>query len=352
MRAKGDGIRMKRLHIEEPISGGILLSYRCTGGCQHCMYACSPQWNEDWIPEEDAKIVLKELAGMIQRSPYGPDGIGINSGLHFTGGEPFLNFDLLNELVRTAHGLGIPSTFVETSCFWCVDDETTRERLTKLRDSGLKGILISVNPFILEKVPFERTERCAKIGEEIFGWDVIIYQEFFYDLFRTLGLKDALPFEEFLGRAGRDVLRHVELLPMGRAVYRLGHLFRRYPASQFFGESCREELTRGWHFHVDNYFNYMTGYCGGISLGDARNLGSLLKGIDLEDRPILDALVTDIERLCELGVRRFGYMELPEGYISKCHLCVDVRRHVVQQTDEFKELKPREFYYHVVRRDV
>jgi hypothetical protein len=315
------------------------------------MYACSPQWNEDWIPKEDAERVLKELAGRIHRSPYGPDGIGINSGLHFTGGEPFLNFDLLSELVKMAHGLEIPSTFVETSCFWCVDDETTRKSLVELRDVGLNGILISVNPFILEKVPFERTERCARISEEIFGWNVIVYQEFFYDLFRTLGLKGTMPFEEFLGRAGRDVLQYVELLPMGRAAYMLGNLYRRYPARQFFREYCRDELTRGWHFHVDNYFNYMTGYCGGISLGDARNLDSLLKGIDLDDKPILDALVTDMERLYEFGVRNFGYRELPEGYISKCHLCMDLRKHIAQQTDEFKELRPRDFYYHVTRKD-
>ena len=341
---------MKRLYIDEPISGGILLSYRCAGGCQHCMYACSPRWSEDWISKEDAERVLTGLAGRIQESPFGPDGIGINAGLHFTGGEPFLNLNLLTELIRTAHRLKIPSTFVETSCFWCVDDETTRKRLVELKDAGLSGILVSVNPFILEKVPFERMERCVRISEGVFGGSVIVYQEFFYEVFRRLGLKDNLPFEEFLRRAGRDILRYVEMLPMGRAAYTLGHLYRKYPASQFFGESCMEELTRGWHFHVDNYCNYMAGYCGGISLGDARNLDSLLKGIELGERPILDALVTDMERLYEFGVKKFGYKELSEGYVSKCHLCVDVRRHIAQQTGEFKELRPREFYYQVTNK--
>jgi len=151
-----------------------------------------------------------------------------------------------------------------------------------------------------------------------------------------------------LRRVGGDILSYVEMLPMGRAVYTLGHLYRRYPASQFFGESCTGELTRGWHIHVDNYCNYMAGYCGGISLGDARDLNSLLKGVDLEDKPILEALVTDLERLYDFGVTRFSYKELSEGYISKCHLCLDVRRHIAQQTEEFKELKPREFYYQVV----
>jgi len=134
---------------------------------------------------------------------------------------------------------------------------------------------------------------------------------------------------------------------MGRAAYKLGDLYKKYPAKQFFKESCRGDLMRDWHVHVDNYGNYMTGYCGGISLGDARDLNSMCGGIDLEERPILEALVTDLEKLYELGVKESGYKERKEGYISKCHLCVDIRRHIAQQTNEFKELRPREFYFHL-----
>ncbi|MHA1364114.1 MAG: radical SAM protein, partial [Candidatus Freyarchaeota archaeon] len=89
------------------------------------------------------------------------------------------------------------------------------------------------------------------------------------------------------------------------------------------------------------------GYCGGISLGDARNLDSICGGVDLEDHPILEALLTDLEKLYVLGVGEFGYSERREGYISKCHLCLDIRRHIVKQTDEFRELSPREFYIHI-----
>ena len=254
-----------------------------------------------------------------------------------------MNFDLLLKITEISHELEIPSTFVETNCFWCTDDKTTREKLIQLKDAGLHGILISVNPFILEQIPFERTERAIRISREIFGRDVITYQEFFYSQFKRLKIKNTLSLEEYLRKAP-DSLRYVELLPMGRAPYELGYLYRKYPAEQFFDRSCREELTREWHVHIDNYGNYMTGYCGGISLGDSRNLNSMLKGIDLDERQILEALVTDLQKLYEIGVE-FGYRERSEGYISKCHLCVDVRRHIAQQTDEFKELRPREFYY-------
>lgn len=338
---------MNKLHIPEPVSGGVLLSYKCNSECKHCMYACSPKWKDYWISEEDLKRVLAQLSGKIKGSLFGSNSVGVNSGLHFTGGEPFLNFDLLLKAVEMAHELEIPSTFVETNCFWCTNEGTTREKLAQLKNAGSNGILISVNPFILEQIPFERTQRAIKLSREIFGRNVMVYQEFFHHQFKRLGLKSTLRFEEYL-RLNPRSLSYVELIPMGRAPYKLGCLYRKYPPRQFFGKSCRGELTRDWHVHVDNYCNYMTGYCGGISLGDARDLDTICcDGIDLEEHPILNALVTDLEKLYEFSVKELDYKELSEGYVSKCHLCVDIRKHIVQQTDEFKELNPRELYYHL-----
>lgn len=310
------------------------------------MYACSPRWRGDWLSEEDAEIIFTQLSSKIRGSPYGRDGIGINFGLHFTGGEPFLNFDLLLKMTKMAQNHKIPAMFVETNSFWCIDDETTREKFSKLREAGLSGILISVNPFILEEVPFERTKRAVRISTEVFRDNVIVYQELFYHLFNQLNIKNTLSLQEYLQKAPHS-LGFVELLPLGRTAYALGYLFKKYPAQTFFGISCKEELTREWHVHIDNYGNYMPGYCGGIAVGNAKNLNSLLKGIDLIKRPILNALVTDLQELYEIGKKKFSYNELGDGYISKCHLCIDIRKHIVQQSDEFEELRPREFYYHI-----
>ena len=335
---------MNRIRVPKPVSAGVFLTYECSSECKHCMYACSPRWRADWISEQNLGIVLSQLSDKILPSPLGPERVGVNYGLHFTGGEPFLNFDLLLKAVEMAHELGIPSTFVETNCFWCIDDGSTKERLVQLKDSGLDGVLISVNPFILEQVPFERTERAIRASREIFKTNLMVYQETFYHQFKGLDVRDILTFEEYLKRVGIGGLSFAELLPLGRANYRLGHLYRKYPAKQFFGESCRESLTREWHVHIDNYGNYVPGYCGGISLGDARNLDSVCGQRDLEGRPVLDALATDLEKLYEIGVKDFGYRERREGYVSKCHLCLDIRRRITQVTDEFEELRPKEFY--------
>ncbi|MBO3839874.1 MAG: radical SAM protein [Thermoproteota archaeon] len=336
-----------RLYIPDPVSAGIILSYKCNSECKHCMYACSPLWKAHWLTKEDIGLILKQLASRIKPSPYGPESIGVNYGLHFTGGEPFLNYDLLLDAVKTANDFGIPSTFVETNCFWCVDDEQVGEKLVALKKAGLKGILISVNPFILEQVPFERVERAVRISEKVFGNNAIIYQEIYYHRFKKLSIRGTVALDQYLKIDGW-ALHYSELLPMGRACYKLKHLFVKRPAKAFFNDSCVSELTRNWHVHIDNYFNYMTGYCGGISLGDARNLDDLIReGVSLDDRPILRALVTSIKNLYEFAAREFNYRDNGEGYVSKCHLCIDIRRHIVQQTNEFKELQPRELYYNL-----
>ena len=101
------------------------------------MYGCSPRW-KGWISEADLRWLLSKLAGKISPSPYGESSVSLNHGLHFTGREPFLNFALLLKVVELTHQLNIPSTFVETNCYWSSDDRLTRQKLETLKDSGLR----------------------------------------------------------------------------------------------------------------------------------------------------------------------------------------------------------------------
>jgi|Deesub1362A_J573_1020465.scaffolds.fasta_scaffold18065_1 hypothetical protein len=337
--------RRERLRIPVPYSAGVFLTYRCTGACKHCLYACSPRWSPDWLSLEDAERILAGLAWAMRGKYPFRGGVGVNEGLHFTGGEPFLNFELLLSLVELARRLEIPSLFVETNAFWAVNEEVARKKLQALKEAGLDGILISVNPFLLEHVPFSRTQRAVRIASDVFGTGrVLVYQRIFYEELSRLGVEGTLPWEEYL-RLGGLGFRYMELLPGGRVPYKLGHLFVRRPAQDFFGSSCRGELIRDWHVHVDNYGNFVPGFCAGLTLGDARELERLCReGVDLAERPVLRALLSDLAELYELG-RRYGYEERA-GYVSKCHLCLDIRRHLAR-TGELPELAPRPFYEHL-----
>lgn len=344
---------MPTLEVSEPTSGGLLLSYKCTNMCKHCMYACSPRWEEDWIDPHEAEKILNKLSKILAvKYPEGLNTLGVNLGVHLTGGEPFLNYGLLLKLTRSAEKLGVPGIFVETNCFWCLDDGTTEEKLLRLKEEGLEGILISVNPFTVEQIPFERVERAIRIGKKVFKDNLMVYHQAFLGRLRSFGVTGTLPFEKYLFLAGSsDPLGFAWelsslILPMGRAPYRLGHLYRKHPAKHFFGCSCLEELTRGWHIHIDNYYNYITGYCAGISLGDARDIEEILQGVDLGDNPIIAMLTSPrgIEKLYRFAVEEFGYEEEKTGYVSKCHLCIDIRRHIVLRDGGFKELRPKMLY--------
>jgi len=339
---------MRRAKVPRPISGGLLLSYKCSAACRHCMYACSPKWQADWITGEDLEEILSLLAGRIRPSPWGTHTISLNHGLHFTGGEPFLNFELLAQAVEMAEELRIPSTFVETNCSWCGGDETTREKLEHLKAGGLKGILISVNPFYAEYVPFERTERCIRISQEVFGRNVVVYQAAYYRRFKQLGIQDRIPLEDYVAMTeGERLAQQVELFLMGRAARQLRELYPPYPPRRFFDEPCRPSFLRNWHNHFDNYGNLMPGYCGGISLGSWRHLDTLeSEGIDLDAHPVLGFLIAEDVRGLLHFAQDFGYRESEEGYVSKCDLCLDTRSHLVSQGD-FEELRPKEFYTHV-----
>jgi hypothetical protein len=337
---------MKKLIVPEPISGGLLLSYKCSSGCKHCMYACSPKWDADWIDEEDLQHYLSQLSGRVKPGPFGPDSVDLNSGLHLTGGEPFLNFELLLKAAEIARQLAIPSTFVETNCLWCTDDKVTEDKLTQLKQAGLNGIMVSVNPFLLEHVPFERTERAARISRRVFGDSAIVYQGYFYQQFKKLGINGTLSFDDYIAAGSTQSLYYAELIPMGRLPYTLGRFFDKQKAEAFFDQSCRHRLTSPYHIHIDNYGNYIGGFCAGISLGDAHNLDSVFKGVSLADRPVLNAIITGLGELYKLA-KDFGYEDLPEGYVSACHLCLNLRKHLVQQTDQFQELQPTQLYSHI-----
>jgi hypothetical protein len=288
------------------------------------------------VSRTDLEQILSNLAGKILPAPGGPENVGLNHGLHFTGGEPFANFELLLSAVTLASDLSIPSTFVETN----------------LRERGLKGIMISVNPFYLEAVPFERTERAIETALEIFGGNTMVYQAEYYRRFREWEFGDRVPFEKYLSfESRRDLFRNVEFFLMGRAPYRLRDLLGEFlpprGAEDFFREPCSTPFLRSLHNHFDNYGNYVPGFCAGISLGDARNLDSLLEaGVDTEERPVLGFLMDgDMPGLFRFAQER-GYNERPGGYFSRCHLCTDLRRHLAENGN-FPELAPAEFYRHL-----
>jgi hypothetical protein len=169
----------------------------------------------------------------------------------------------------------------------------------------------------------------------------------YYERFLELGFRGTMPLDEYLKteKAG-EFAANAEFFVSGRAPYALAdyRLFPRRPTAGLVREPCRPAFLRSWHNHFDNYGNFVPGYCGGLSLGDCGELEDLItRGIDLERRPVLRRILEDDFGSLLSFAGKLGYNEIPEGYFSKCHLCVDIRKHLAEN-GEFPELRPREFY--------
>ena len=91
--------------------------------------------------------------------------------------------------------------------------------------------LISVNPFYAEYAPFERTERCIRISQQVFGRNVVVYQLAYYHRFRQLGIQGKIPLEDYMALTeGERWTDQVELFLMGSAARQLRGFYRTYPA--------------------------------------------------------------------------------------------------------------------------
>ena len=92
----------------------------------------------------------------------------------------------------------------------------------------------------------------------------------------------------------------------------------------------------------DLYGDYVPGLCSGL----ACRVDDLGVPLDSENYPILASLVeAGINGFYEYAAALEDYQARPTGYVNKCELCQDIRRHLTERGwFESTELSPAEFY--------
>ncbi|MHC4445167.1 MAG: radical SAM protein [Planctomycetota bacterium] len=317
------------------IGGGIMLSYRCTNTCRHCLYCCSPRQPDEWMSIDMARKVFTALAAEPQLH-----------SIHLAGGEATIHLDLLEEITQLATGMSIPIEYLETNAHWCTDYRRAITTLERLKQAGLPGLLVSASMFHNEFVPFKRTRMCVKVGYEIFGYsNVIVWLPETYKLLSQMPDDGVHTLEEFCQWSGiQDRLdlipRLYQLIPGGRTCSALRNCYQPTPAQSFKGQTCRRELTNTTHFHIDLYGQLFTGLCAGLV---AASVDNLHPQITQQTNPIFHKLCTEGPYdLMQWAADKYNYQPQP-NYISKCDLCINVRQHL-HQTNNFPELKPNGFY--------
>ena len=102
------------------------------------------------------------------------------------------------------------------------------------------------------------------------------------------------------------------------------------------------ELTDTSHFHTDLFGLYIPGLCSGFSI----QIGDLQAKLESDKYPLLNLLyLKGINALAEFAIQNYDF-PLEKYYVSKCHLCFEIRKHLVTECNtNFLELRPIEYYY-------
>jgi hypothetical protein len=362
-------------------SAGLMLTYRCNAACEFCYYHCSPR-KGGLMPVETCLAAWRSLHILA----------GAEARIHLTGGEPFLYWDHLVEILRKGkeEGLG-PVDLVETNGFWATDDRLAAERLNMLIALGMQRLKISVDPFHQEYVDIEPARRLAATAQRILGPDRVLvrWEEYLrgegVPPLRRVGVSPAMrgpgsP-NAISSRLGtHDALATGEQGQDGLATYKGGtpsprdqmyvKAYRDYPfrftgraaehlarlvASEHIGSqirnpqsgirNCLAGFLGAKGVHIDPYGNVFSGTCSGIILGNICQTP-----LDEIWKAFHPGHIELVQTLCEKGpygllekAKSLGHEELP-AYADKCHLCTHIRQFLFEHGQGVSVIGPADCY--------
>lgn len=314
---------------------GLLLTYKCNASCEFCYYTCSPKQG-GLMPVEMAIITwqsLKELAGDIAK-------------IHITGGEPFLYWDRLLEILREAkkHNLG-PVDMIETNGFWATDERIVIERLKTLEELGMNRLKISCDPFHQEYVDIEPVRRLAHIAKELLG-DARVLVRWEKYLVKPVEMKSITPTER--DNHYVETLKDYPCRFTGRAAGHIASLIANNTVEQISKLNCRDAFLGAKGVHIDPYGNVFSGTCSGIIIGKVGNPGAPgLAEIWQNWLPENDKLVETLFNSGPAGLlgeaMGLGYKPA-KLYAGKCHLCTSIRQFFFENGVYKTSVGPAECY--------
>lgn len=324
---------MKSLNISYLQSGGLITNYYCSSKCRHCLYACSPKWPKNYITADAAEKNFETIKKL-----------GCTS-IHIGGGEPFLNLKGLEKTLIEADNNNISIDYIETNSSWHKDTEETIDILSNLKRYGVHTLLISISPFHNEHIPFYNVkglmESCKKTGVNIFPWVMGFYPDI--DSFDDKTTHDI---DEYIKKYGKSYIENIPSRYWIHFCGRANETFKNiYPLknteSIIKNSSGCTELSDTSHFHIDLFNNYIPGLCSGFSI-NSEDLG----------KPLPDDKYSIVNMLYSEGIKSFlnyaqeNYNFIPKkSYLSKCDLCLDIRKYLVlDKKIDSLELNPKEYY--------
>lgn len=133
---------MKNQYLKNLNKIEFVVTYACTGRCKHCSEGDHTACGERIDPEIAADAVRKIAAEY-----------DIKTVMTF-GGEPLLYTDAVYAIMETAKELNIPKRQVITGGYFSKNADKIREVAERLAACGVNDLLLSVDAFHQETIPF------------------------------------------------------------------------------------------------------------------------------------------------------------------------------------------------------
>jgi hypothetical protein len=296
----------------------FLLTFKCPSKCKHCSYKAGPERTGS-MKLEDAERFLTELAGTQPLQSF---------GVH--GGEPFLYFKLLKQIIKKGKELGVPRSWTITNGYWAKTRTIAKKKLAQLKDAGLTSITFSVDGFHQEYIPLETVRNGIEAATAVGFQKVWVdsYSLGHLDVNNPYNISTRKAIEslrgldrveinlrqvDFEGRAAELLTEYVELKPETPA--------GKCPVPFWIGGDLRSPET------VEIDYEGNVTLCPGICIGNAsdQSLVDVLQDYACLEHPILSILAEEGPAgLLEIAMNR-GYKQ-DRKFANECHLCYEVRK--------------------------
>lgn len=134
----------------------LLTTARCNASCGHCSTSCGPEKTES-LSQNKIFGLMDEAAELAEGKPL---------KFLLTGGEPFMDFELLLSIVAYGARLGAIVTCV-TNGYWATSPEKARSMLSAVQDAGLRALAVSTSRFHQQFVKLKRVERVLGAARDL-----------------------------------------------------------------------------------------------------------------------------------------------------------------------------------------
>jgi MoaA/NifB/PqqE/SkfB family radical SAM enzyme len=271
-----------------------------------------------------------------------------NAKIHITGGEPFLYWDRMLEILEQAQKQKLGKVdLIETNGFWAIDEKVITNRLKRLVELGMNRFKISVDPFHQEYVDMAPVRRLARIATEILGSEGVLvrWQKYLDDPAEMKSLPVTERRQKYINAVKDYPCRFT-----GRAADKLADLLASKHAQEFDSVNCKSGFLGAKGVHIDPFGNVFSGTCSGIIFGNVtrQKLEDIWKQFHPEQNGFINTLFNSgpfglFEQACKLGY------EKEKLYASKCHLCTDIRQFFLENGLENSTVGPSECYRDSIR---